>query len=161
MSRIAVCPGSFDPPTMGHLDIIQRASAQYDRLVVGVGTNPAKGTLFSVEERVEMLRECCAPLANVSVQSFDGLLIQFAVDQGACAIVKGLRAVSDFEYELAMAAANRVLESGIETVFLMTNQEYSYLSSSIVKEIGAMGGNVSSWVPASVEKRLRARLGFS
>lgn len=158
MSRIAVCPGSFDPPTLGHLDVIARASRLYDHLVIAVGTNPSKRHMFTLEERMDMLRACCGDLSNVSVQSFDGLLVEFALKHGAHAIVKGLRAVSDFEYEFQMAVANRMLDKTVETVFLMTSQEYAYLSSSIVKEIGGMGGDVSGLVPASVRAKLLERL---
>jgi pantetheine-phosphate adenylyltransferase len=143
---------------MGHLDIIKRAAALYDKLVVAVGNNAFKEYMFSAEDRMRMLRECCADWPNVDVQSFDGLLVDFAGRCGASAIVKGLRAVSDFEYEFQMAVANRRLSRDVETVFLMTNQEYAYLSSSIVKEIAAMGGDVSGLVPPNVEAMLMQRV---
>ena len=158
MRSVAIYPGSFDPPTFGHMDIIKRAAALYDRLVVAAGNNPDKKYLFPVETRMAMLRDCCTDLPGVVVECFDGLLVEFARRQGASVIVKGLRAISDFDYEFQMAVANRMLDSSIETVFLMTSQEYAYLSSSIVKQIGSMGGDVSSLVPACVEQKLRERL---
>jgi pantetheine-phosphate adenylyltransferase len=158
MSRIAVCPGSFDPPTFGHIDIVERAAGLCDRLIVAIGNNVAKQYLFPAEERVSLVAECCAHIPNVSVQSFQGLLVQFARAHGAQAIVKGLRVISDFEYEFQMAAANRMLDRSIETVFLMTSKEHVYVSSSIVKELAIMGGDVSSLVPPNVEKRLTERL---
>jgi len=158
MTRAAICPGSFDPPTLGHLDIIMRAANLYDTLIVAVGTNPGKEPMFSADERVAMLRECCKDIPNVRIEALDGLLVEFAKANGAPAIVKGLRAVSDFEYEFQMAVANRFLDKGVETVFLMTSQEFSYLSSSIVKEIGRMGGDISGLVPAGVRERLLDRL---
>src|SRR5579884_1251411 len=157
----ALVPGSFDPVTNGHLDIIERAAAMFEGVIVAVARNPAKTPLFSVEERLEMLREVCAPLPNVRVDAFEGLLIQYALEQDATVIVKGLRAVSDFEYELQMALMNQRLSSAVETVFMMTGAEYSYLSSSIVKEIARLGGSVKGLVPDSVGQRLRQRLGSS
>ncbi len=157
----ALVPGSFDPVTNGHLDIIERAAAMFEGVIVAVARNPAKTPLFSVEERLEMLWEVCAPLPNVRVDAFEGLLIQYALEQDATVIVKGLRAVSDFEYELQMALMNRRLSSAVETVFMMTGAEYSYLSSSIVKEIARLGGSVKGLVPDSVGQRLRQRLGSS
>ncbi|GMV36174.1 MAG: phosphopantetheine adenylyltransferase [Fimbriimonadales bacterium] len=158
MRSVAIYPGSFDPPTFGHMDIIRRAAALYERLIVAAGNNPDKQYLFPVETRLAMLRDCCSDLPGVVVESFEGLLVEFARRQGASVIVKGLRAISDFDYEFQMAVANRMLDGSVETVFLMTSQEYAYLSSSIVKQIGAMGGDVSSLVPACVERRLRERL---
>jgi pantetheine-phosphate adenylyltransferase len=155
--RRAACPGSFDPVTNGHLDIIARAAALFDEVVVAVGVNKAKNRLFSAEERVEMLTEVCARFDNVRVDVFDGLLTDFCRAHDVRAIVKGLRAVSDFDYELQMAQMNSSL-SGIETVFVPTSPEYSFLASSLVKEVAALGGDVSGLVPGDVWQRLTDRL---
>ena len=155
---IAVYPGSFDPATNGHLDVIARGASTFDHLIVAVGRNSGKSPMFDPEERVEILRECCAPWPNVSITLFEGMLVSFARERGAHVVLKGLRAVSDFEYEFQMALANRQLAPDIETLFLMTSAEYSYLSSSIVKEIARLGGDVSALVPPMVEKRLRQKL---
>ncbi len=154
----ALVPGSFDPVTNGHLDIIARSSNLFDEVRVVVAINSAKVPLFALAERLEMLNEVCAPHANVQVHTFDGLLVHYAQQVGASVIVKGLRAVSDFEYELQMALMNRRLAERVETMFLMTGAEYSYLSSNIVKEIARLGGAVEGLVPKSVEKRLREKL---
>lgn len=151
----AVVPGSFDPLTNGHLDIIERAVTLFDRVTVAVAANSGKSPLFSQEERLEMAREVCGHLPTVSVDSFEGLLVNYATRHGVTAIVRGLRAVSDFEYELQMAMMNRRLCPQVETIFLMTGAEYSYLSSSIVKEVARMGGALKGLVPESVERRLR------
>ena len=158
---VAVYPGSFDPVTNGHLDIIARAAGLFDRVVVAVGRNAGKtpSTLFTPDERVEMLQESCAPWPHVSVTHFDGMLVAFAREQGAKVLIKGLRAVSDFEYEFQMALANRYLASDIETLFLMTSAEYQFLSSSIVKEIARVGGDIAPLVPSVVVERLAARYG--
>lgn len=150
----AIYPGSFDPVTNGHLDIIERARNVFDALVVAVAPNVDKRPLFTIEERLEMLREVCKEMPNVTVDSFSGLLVRYAAQQNASVIVKGLRALSDFEFEFEMALMNRRLDSGIETVFMMTNAEYSYLSSSIVKEVARFGGSVAGLVPKIVEERL-------
>ena len=155
--RRAVCPGSFDPVTNGHIDIIVRASTLFDEVVVAVGANKSKRRLFSVEERIEMLTEACAGYQNVRVDSFDGLLTDFCKASDINAIVKGLRAVSDFDYELQMAQMNSSL-ANIETVFVPTSPEYSFLASSLVKEVATFGGDVSSLVPPLVLERLTARL---
>jgi len=155
--RRCVCPGSFDPVTNGHLDVIERASRLYDEVVVGVLVNAAKTGLFPVEERIEMLREVTASLGNVVVDSFQGLLVDYCRDHDIPVVVKGLRAVSDFDYELQMAQMNNRL-SGTETLFVATNPEYSFLSSSLVKEIAMWGGDVSGLVPESVLRRLASRL---
>ncbi|MGN6577655.1 MAG: pantetheine-phosphate adenylyltransferase [Nocardioides sp.] len=155
--RRAACPGSFDPVTNGHIDIISRAAALFDEVVVAVGVNKSKNRLFSPEERIEMLEEACAGFANVSVASFDGLLTDFCKEREVVAIVKGLRAVSDFDYELQMAQMNSSL-ADIETVFVPTSPEYSFLASSLVKEVATFGGDVSSLVPPRVLERLTARL---
>ncbi len=155
--RRAACPGSFDPVTNGHIDIISRASMLFDEVVVAVGVNASKQRLFTPEERIEMLTDACAPYANVSIASFDGLLTTFCQEHGVAAIVKGLRAVSDFDYELQMAQMNSSL-APIETVFVPTSPEYSFLASSLVKEVARFGGDVSSLVPPHVLARLTARL---
>jgi len=152
--RIAVYPGSFDPVTNGHLDVIERASRLFDRVVVAVGRNAGKSALFAPEERVDLLREACAPWGNVEAVSFDGMLVGLARENGASVLIKGLRAVSDFEYEFQMALANRYLAPDIETLFLMTSAEYQFLSSSIVKEIARVGGDVAPLVPPVVARRL-------
>ncbi|MBA3727585.1 MAG: pantetheine-phosphate adenylyltransferase [Armatimonadetes bacterium] len=152
--RIAVYPGSFDPPTNGHVDIISRASKLFDTLVVAVGGNSSKNLLFSVENRLEMLEEICIGLDNVSIQSFTGLLVEFAHNSNASVLVRGLRAMSDFENEFQMALTNRKLAPNLETVFLMTSAENMFVSSSIVKEVAALGGDIRDLVPAPVERRL-------
>lgn len=157
----ALVPGSFDPVTNGHLDIIVRAAGMFEEVLVAVSRNSTKTPLFTIDERLEMLREVCAPYSNVTVMALEGLLVQFALDHGASVIVKGLRAVSDFEYELQMALMNRRLTGAVETVFLMTGAEYSYLSSSIVKEIARLGGAVEGLVPDSVQQRLQQKYGSS
>jgi pantetheine-phosphate adenylyltransferase, bacterial len=145
--------------TNGHLDIIQRASELFSHVTVAVARNSAKTSLFSIEERVELLREVCGHLKNVSIGTFEGLLVEYAATVGAKAIVRGLRAVSDFEYELQMALMNNRLRPDIETTFMMTGAEYSYLSSSIVKEIARLGGNVEGLVPDIVRQRLQDKVG--
>ncbi len=155
---VAIYPGSFDPVTSGHMDIIERASDLFDLVVVAVAPNPLKQPLFSVEERVEMLKVVCAPFQGVEVDSFQGLLVDYCRSKGATVILKGLRAVSDFEFELQMAQMNRRLAPEIHTLFLMTTTEQSYLSSSIVKEIARLGGSIEGLVPPPVERYLRDRL---
>src|ERR1700677_1347462 len=145
--RRAIYPGSFDPVTNGHLDVIQRASQLFDEVVVAVAFNDAKNPLFTAEERVSLLARTAGKIRNVSVASFDGLLMEFAWEQKACAVVRGLRAVSDFEFEFQMALMNRKLQPKIETLFLTPKEEYTYLSSRIVKEIARLGGNVEEFVP--------------
>src|SRR6266568_5157857 len=151
----ALCPGSFDPVTNGHLDIFARAAAQFDEVVVTVMINKNKQGMFTVDERMEMLREVTADLPNVRVESWYGLLVDFAREQGLTAIVKGLRDGGDFGYELQMAQMNKKL-SGVETFFIATNPAYSFLSSSLVKEVATFGGDVSVMLPPSVHKRLLA-----
>ena len=153
----AICPGSFDPITYGHLDIIGRASALYDELVIAVLVNHTKASLFTVAERIEMIREVTREFPNVRVDSWSGLLVEYCKAHKIPAIVKGLRAVSDFDYELQMAQMNHQL-AGIETVFMSTSPQYSFLSSSLVKEIAKYGGDVSAYVPATVLTQLLARL---
>ena len=155
---IAVYPGSFDPVTSGHYDIIARAAGMFDTVIVLVAVNSSKAPLFTAAERVGMLREACSGLPNVRMDTLaDGLLVEYAVRQKAHVVVKGLRAVSDFEYEFQMALLNRHLEPGVETVFLMTSAEHSYLSSSIVKEIGRLGGDIRGLVPEGVLRALRGK----
>ncbi len=153
----AVCPGSFDPVTNGHLDIVGRASKIFDEVVVAVGVNQSKNRLFDAEERISMLREACEEFPNVRVDGFTGLLTDFCRSNDIQAIVKGLRAVSDFDYELQMAQMNASL-APIETVFVPTSPEYSFLASSLVKEVATYGGDVSALVPGFVLERLTARL---
>ena len=155
--RKAVCPGSFDPVTNGHLDVFVRAADQFDEVVVAVLVNKTKSSLFTVDERIEMLREVVAPYPNIVVDSFHGLLVDYCRNNGISAIVKGLRAVSDFDYELQMAQMNYRL-SGVETFFVSTNPLYSYLSSSLLKEVATYGGDVAGLLPDSVLARLRQRL---
>lgn len=155
--RKAICPGSFDPVTNGHIDIVERTASTFDQVVVAVLTNPRKSPLFTVEERLEMLREATAHIPNVSVEAAYGLLVDFARMHGAGAIVKGLRPIQDFEYEWQMGMVNRDLDSGIETYFLMSRMEYSYLSSSIVRELASFGRSVEGLVPAGAARRLRAK----
>ncbi len=156
--RTACCPGSYDPVTNGHLDIIARAAACFDRVLVAVLVHPSKQPMFTVEERIAMLKEATAQIPTVEVDSFSGLLVDFARDREVTAIVKGLRAVSDFDYELQMAQMNYRL-AGVETLFATTNPTYSYLSSSLVKEVAGHGGDVSGLVPDFVVARLRERAG--
>ena len=155
--RTAIYPGSFDPVTLGHQDIIRRAAAVFDRLIVAVMHNQNKTPMFSVEERMDFLRRTTGGLDNVEIASFNGLLADYARRQGACAIIKGLRAVSDFEYEFQMALANRKLNPELETVFLMTSAEYMYLSSSVVKDIAVHGGSVAGFVPEELMEDIMLR----
>jgi pantetheine-phosphate adenylyltransferase len=158
MNRVAVFPGSFDPMTMAHLDVARRAAALFDRLVVGVLHNPKKSPVFDIDERVEMIRVSVADFgANVQVEAFDGLTVVFAERNGASFIVRGLRAVSDFEAELQMAHTNRKLQRGVDTVFLMSALEFGYLSSTLAKEVAQFGGDVSGMVPPPVAAALVAR----
>ncbi|MGW4489111.1 pantetheine-phosphate adenylyltransferase [Amycolatopsis sp. NPDC004368] len=151
--RRAVCPGSYDPATNGHLDIIERASLLFDEVVVAVGVNKSKKGLFSVEERLEMLREITAKIPNVRVDSWQGLLVDYCRDNDIAAVAKGLRSVSDFDYELQMAQMNREL-TGLETLLMANNPAYGFVSSSLVKEVAAMGGDVEKLVPPVVFERL-------
>jgi pantetheine-phosphate adenylyltransferase len=161
MSVKALFPGTFDPPTNGHIDLIQRGSKLFEHLTVAVLNNPGKNPLFSVVERVEMLKEVTATLANVSVATFDGLTVEFARRQGAAAILRGIRAISDYEYEFQMALMNRRLAPEIETVFLQPAGRYSFISSRMLKEVFSFGGDVTGLVPPNVLKRLRGRIGQS
>lgn len=154
---IAIYPGSFDPVTNGHLDIISRAARIFDRVIVAVGRQANKKPLFSTEERVEMLRAVTADLPNVEVDSFDGLLVRYVRRRGANIIVRGLRAISDFDYEFQLTLTTKKLDNGIETLFMMTSSEYSFLSSSIVKEVASYGGCIRGMVPEVVEAKLREK----
>mgnify|MGYP006139971095 FL=1 len=156
--RRAVCPGSFDPITFGHLDIISRASAHFDHVVIAVLENRTKSSLFTVDERIEMIQETTSHLSNVSVDSWSGLLVDYCKSNSIQAIVKGLRAVSDFDYELQMAQVN-LQGSGVETMFMATSPTHSFLSSSLVKELAHYGGDVSTMVPASINAALKVRVG--
>lgn len=153
----AIYPGSFDPVTNGHIDIIKRSAAIVDELIVGVLQNKKKTPLFSVAERVEMLKEVTKDIPNVKIIPFEGLLIDFAKREDANAIVRGLRAVTDFEYELQMAQTNRKLDSNVETLFIMTSLEYSYLSSSTVREVASFGGDISQFVPRFIEEKVKGK----
>jgi pantetheine-phosphate adenylyltransferase len=152
--RRAVYPGSFDPVTNGHLDVIERARKLFDEVIVAVAHNDEKEALFSLEERLQFLQDSIGKIDMVRIAQFDGLLVEFATAQKASAVIRGLRAVSDFEFEFQMALMNRKLEAGVETIFLMPKEEYTYLSSRIIKEIARLGGDVSSFVPSVVSKAL-------
>jgi pantetheine-phosphate adenylyltransferase len=161
--RRAIYPGSFDPVTNGHLDIIERGCKLFDEIIIAVLVNPEKRALFSVEERREILEEALMLIegggCRLRVDSFQGLLVRYAVEQRADAIVRGIRAISDYEYELQMALMNRRQEPGIETVFMMAGEAYSYVSSRLVKEVFSLGGTIEGLVPATVEERMRVKLG--
>jgi pantetheine-phosphate adenylyltransferase len=158
MSAKALYPGTFDPPTNGHVDLIQRGAKLFDSLTVAILNNPVKNPLFTVEERVEMLKEVTAALPNVSIATFDGLMVEFARQQGASAVLRGIRAISDYEYEFQMALMNRRLAPEIETVFLQPAGRYSFISSRMLKEVFSFGGDVTGLVPPNVLKRLRGRI---
>ena len=158
MNKTVICPGSFDPVTLGHLDIITRAAKMFDRVIVAVLVNSAKTPTFSTEERIELLREAVGGLENVEIVSFKGLLAEYCKKCGVGTIVKGLRAVSDFEYEFQMALANKKLNPELETVFLAADADSTFLSSSMVREIASMGGDISNFVPACVHDRIVERL---
>jgi pantetheine-phosphate adenylyltransferase len=156
---VAIYPGSFDPITSGHLDVIERGSRLFDRLIVAILRNEAKAPLFSVDERMEMLNEVLAPYGNVEVDCFEGLLAEYALSKGARGILRGIRAISDYEYELQMALMNRRLQPHLETIFLPAGEQYSFVSSRLVKEVVSLGGDIRGLVPPIVELRLRARFG--
>ena len=158
MSVKALYPGTFDPPTNGHIDLIQRGSKLFEHLTVAILKNPVKNPLFTLEERVEMLRESTGALGNVSVATFDGLMVEFARHLSATAVLRGIRAISDYEHEFQMALMNRRLAPEIETVFLQPAGRYSFVSSRMVKEVFSVGGDVTGLVPPNVLKRLRARI---
>jgi pantetheine-phosphate adenylyltransferase len=155
--KIAIYPGTFDPITYGHVDVIERAREIFDKVIVMVARNSSKAPLFSTEERVKMIKNVVKKFKNVEVDSFEGLLVNYAKKKKATAIVRGLRAVSDFEYEFQMALTNRKLAKEITTVFLMPHEKYTYLNSSIVREIARMGGDVSGFVPVSVKQALKKK----
>src|SRR5246127_4870474 len=159
MSVKALYPGTFDPPTNGHIDLIERGANLFEHLTVAILRNPVKNPLFTVEERVEMLRESTSSLGNVSVATFDGLMVEFARRLGATAVLRGIRAISDYEHEFQMALMNRRLAPEIETVFLQPAGRYSFVSSRMLKEVFSFGGDVSGLVPANVLKRLKSRIG--
>ncbi len=152
--RICVYPGTFDPVTNGHMDIILRGAALFDKMVIGIASENYKNCLFSEEERVEILKEVTADLDNVEVEVFSGLLMEYCKVKKACAVIRGLRAVSDFEYEMQLALMNKKLNPNVETVFLMTGQRHSFISSSIIKDVAVLGGCIRDLVPPSVEKRI-------
>ncbi len=156
--RVAVCPGSFDPVTVGHIDIIKRAATMFDKVIVAVMTNSVKNPTFSTEERVNMLKLATASIENVTIDTFGGLLAVYTTKVGASAVVRGLRAVSDFEYEFQMALTNKKLNPNVETVFLTTSEQNLYLSSSMVKQIGSMGGDIKDFVPESIHEFVLKKL---
>ena len=156
--KLAICPGSFDPVTIGHLDIIGRARKIFDHVIVAVMVNPEKHTMFTTEERIALIQKCTKDMEDVEVVSFDGLLADYAKMRGATAIVKGLRAMSDFEYEFQQALTNRKLNPELETVFMITRAENMFLSSSIVKQIASFGGDVSNFVPACILDDIKERI---
>jgi pantetheine-phosphate adenylyltransferase len=157
MNKIAIYPGTFDPPTLGHLDLIQRGGKIVDHLIVGIGINSTKKPLFNTEERIELLKNITSHLDNVEIQSFSGLLMDYASSLGATIIIRGLRAISDFEFELQLAMINRRLNKTIDTIFLMPDERYSYLNSTIVKEVARLKGDISSFVSPVVAEKLIAK----
>lgn len=158
LSVTAIYPGSFDPPTFGHLDLIRRSSGLFDKLVVAIVRNDSKQPLFSMDERVLMMREATAGIENVEIDQFQGLLVEYAARRDARVLIRGIRAVSDYEYELQMTSMNRRLEPRIETVFLMANEQYSFISSKLVKEVFRLGADISGLVPPNVESRLKMKI---
>ena len=154
----AVYPGTFDPVTKGHLDIMRRGAKVFDELVVAIGPNPNKSPIFSLKERVELLKLATRDIPNIRVDTFDGLIVDYVHKVGTNVILKGIRTVSDFEYEFQMALTNRVVGKGIETVFVMTSEEYAFLSSTMVKEVAKLGGDISAFVMPDVERRLKKKL---
>ncbi|MGB9660944.1 MAG: pantetheine-phosphate adenylyltransferase [Moorellaceae bacterium] len=159
--RIAVYPGTFDPITNGHLDVIKRACKLFDRVIIGVAKDNYKQTLFSLDERVELVREVTKDMAEVEVKAFQGLLVDFVRREGACAIIRGLRAISDFEYEFQMSIMNKKLAEEVETVFLMTATDYSFLSSSIIRQVASLGGCIRGMVPPVVELALYEKFNWT
>ncbi|MDZ4816319.1 MAG: pantetheine-phosphate adenylyltransferase [Verrucomicrobiota bacterium] len=158
MKRIAIYPGSFDPVTNGHLDVIERATRLFDEVIVAVADNTEKHPLFSMEERRALVESSVIKLQGVKVDTFNGLLVHYAREKGACALIRGLRAVSDFEFEFQMALMNRQMDSTIETMFLMPKDTYTYLSSRLIKEIARLGGDITPFVPETVKSQLMAKL---
>ncbi len=161
MRRLAIYPGSFDPPTLGHLDVIERAAGLFDKLIVALGVNTSKQSFLDLHDRLESLRECTAHLENVVVEPFEGLLVNYAQRRQCRVVVRGLRAVSDFENEFRIAMANRRLAPQIETIFLLTRDEYSFLASSVVKEVAIIGGDYTGFVPTPVAQRIAKKLAAS
>ena len=159
MKKIGVYPGTFDPVTYGHIDIMKRSLKVFDKVIVAVAPNPQKAPLFDIEERVFMIQEATRGLKNLQIEKFEGLLVEFVKYQGGIAVIRGLRAVSDFEYELQIALMNRKLDAQVETVFMMPSQEFTYLTSSIVKTVASYGGEIKDFVPEIVLKKLREKLG--
>lgn len=157
VSKIAIYPGTFDPITNGHIDLVQRSLKIFDEVIIAVAANPKKQPLFTVEERLELIRQSIKEMKKARAEAFDSLLVEYAKDRKSVAIVRGLRAVSDFEYELQMALMNRRLDMNIETVFMMPSEEYTFLSSTLVKEVASFGGLVKGLVPEVVEKVLKER----
>lgn len=156
--RIAICPGSYDPPTYGHLNIVRRSAGLFDKVIVAVMVNPEKKTWFTTDERVQMLREVTADIPNVEVAAHSGLVAEYARQKCACALVKGLRAVTDFEYEFQMALINKKLNDELETMFITTDAQFMYLSSSTVREVASFGGDLTDFVPAPIEAAIKARV---
>lgn len=161
MERLAIYPGSFDPLTNGHLDIIERGLKIFDKVIVAILINPSKQSLFTVEERIEMLNECLKPFPNAKADCFNGLLVNYAKQKNANAILRGMRAVSDFEYEFQMAIMNRKMNRKVQTVFLMTGFRWIFTSSSIIKEVARFGGDVTDMVPLIVNEKLKQKFGYS
>jgi pantetheine-phosphate adenylyltransferase len=159
VTRIGVCPGTFDPITKGHLDIVQRSLQFFDAVILAVARNPSKAPLFDIKERLDMAMDATRGIERVTVEAFDGLLVDYLRQKDAHGIIRGLRAVSDFEYELQMAMMNRNLDHNVETVFLMPSVEFSFLTSTIIKNVASYGGNVDDLVPAVVARRLREKFG--
>ncbi|NUM81149.1 pantetheine-phosphate adenylyltransferase [bacterium] len=156
--KTAIYPGTFDPITYGHLDIIGRASALFDKVIVTVAINPKKKPMFSIDERIDLIRSVVQPHPNVECESFDGLLVNFAQEKNATALIRGLRAISDFEYEFQMALVNRKLSEKLVTVFLMPGEKFTYLNSTIVKEVAMFGGDISAFVPPLVEAQVKEKI---
>ena len=156
--RVCIYPGSFDPITNGHLDIIERASKIFDKLIVSVVENPSKQPVFTLQERVELIKECVKDYKNIAVDSFKGLLTDYVKEKGASTIVKGLRIVADFEYEFQMALLNKSISPEIETIFMMTNSKYSYISSTMIKEIARLGANLDEFVPKIIKEKILHKL---
>ena len=161
MERVAIYPGSFDPVTNGHLDILERGLKLFDKIILAILTNPKKNFLFSLEQRIEMMEDSIKEFPNVEIDTFDGLTVDFAAARNAQGILRGLRAMSDFEYEFQMALMNRRLNREVQTVFLMTGLRWIYTSSSIIKEAAQFGGNINGMVPPIVEKRIKEKYSFS
>jgi pantetheine-phosphate adenylyltransferase len=157
--KIAVYPGTFDPVTFGHLDVIERACQLFDKVIVGVSTHPEKKPLFSIDERIKLVKDCTKQFKNLEITSFEGLLVDFARKKKACIILRGLRELSDFQTEFQRAIINRKLAPEIETIFIATNAKFFYLNSSIVKEIAGFNGNISCFAPKQVEKALKQKIG--